>query len=226
MKNQTKLKKKDFAVIFDMDGVIFDTQKLIFASEKILFKKLNLNIADTEHHAYAGKTSWELWRTLKQKYDLPQTLEELVGTHRKFGFEYIKNKKPAPIKGTVKLLNSLKQNDIKTALATSGWKKRVDWMIDGAGLVNFFDSIVYGDDVDKSKPHPDLFLLAAKNINALPEKCIVIEDSSNGLLAAKKGNMVALMFKNSNSGNQNAEQADFVFENFCELNILLLKKWC
>ncbi len=113
MKNQTKLKKKDFAVIFDMDGVIFDTQKLIFASEKILFKKLNLNIADTEHHTYAGKTSWELWRTLKQKYDLPQTLEELVGTHRKFGFEYIKNKKPAPIKGVVELLNSLKENDIK-----------------------------------------------------------------------------------------------------------------
>ena len=97
-------------------------------------------------------------------------------------------------------------------------------MIDSGDLANYFDVICYGDDVAKSKPHPDLFLLAAKKINIPSERCVIIEDSANGLLAAKKGGIVALMFKNPNSGNQNTEQANLVFENFCELNILLLKK--
>jgi len=103
-----------------MDSVIFDTQKLIFEAEKIIFKDLNLNISDTEHFQYAGKTSWELWKDIKSRYKLSQSLDDLVLHHKSFGFDYIRNKGTQPIVGVTELLIQLNKKGTQIALATSG----------------------------------------------------------------------------------------------------------
>jgi len=98
-------------------------------------------------------------------------------------------------------------------------------MIANAKLKDFFSAIVYGDDVQNSKPAPDIFLLAAQKIGISPRSCCVIEDSRSGILAAKSAGMAAFGFQNLSS-SQNLDAADFIFTDFEDLDLGELKKWC
>ena len=86
----------------------------------------------------------------------------------------------------------LKEKNYKIALATSAKRERVEKQIKDKWLKESFDAIVCGDDVEKGKPSPDIFLKAAKKLNVNPNECIVIEDSSAGIKAAFNAGMAGI----------------------------------
>ena len=86
------------------------------------------------------------------------------------------------------------------------------------GLEKYFEVRVSGQDIGKSKPDPAVFLAAASELNVAPDECLVIEDSMNGVLAAKNANMACLGFINLNSGNQDLSAASALFESFENLD--------
>ena len=118
----------------------------------------------------------------------------------------------------------LYQRGIKMALASSSPRSHIDAVLKMFNLTDYFHAIVCGEDTKEGKPSPDIFLNAAKIINTLPEDCIVIEDSYNGVLAAKAANMKCIGFKNPNSGNQDLSNADKIVTSLEDINIETLNE--
>ena len=128
-----------------------------------------------------------------------------------------------PLKPGVKeLLESLKQKSLRIAIASSTRTQTVREEIRDANLLSFFDEIVGGDMVERSKPAPDIFLKAAEVLEASPESCCVIEDSYNGILAAEAAGMFPVMIPDMLPPDHLMhEKAGLILDSLTELNKLL-----
>jgi len=212
-------------IIFDMDGVIIDSEPIHFKIEKKLFKNLGLAISDEKQDSFVGTASRPMWLHIKNKYKLNQSLEELVEMGRTSYMDYLlsqENEKPMP--GVAELIKELYRNNVKLVVASSASIKNIEIVLKMFNLERFFQTKVSGDEVNNGKPAPDTFLYAAKIIGAQPEECIVIEDSKNGVEAAKSARMRCIGFENPNSGKQDLSSADIVINSFSEVNYQKLRQ--
>ena len=207
------------SIIFDMDGVIIDSEPLHFEVEKRLFKDLGLAISDQEHGSFVGTASTTMWRHLKDKYKLTQSVQELVEMERASYMDYLLSREnEGPIPGVAESIEDLYKNKVKLVVASSASIKNIEVVLKMFNLERFFEARVSADEVKNGKPAPDIFLYASKIIDAQPEECIAIEDSKNGVEAAKSAAMKCIGFKNPNSGKQDLSSADMVINSFSEIN--------
>ena len=86
-------------------------------------------------------------------------------------------------------------------------------------LEDYFSCILSGEEVENGKPAPDIYVETAKKLGIVPEECIVIEDSKNGVMAAKEAGMKCIGFKNINSGEQDLSKADYIVNSIVEIKI-------
>lgn len=207
------------AVIFDMDGVIIDSEPIYFKAGNKLFQYLGLDVSEEEHHSYVGISSKDMWSHLRNKYKIDLSTEELVEMEMNMYIDYLLSRKDEkPIPGVVELIEDLYKNNRDLALASSSSIKSIKIVLDMFNLGKFFETIVSGYEVESGKPAPDIFLYAAKRLGVQPEDCVVIEDSENGIEAAKSAGMKCIGFKNLNSGKQDLSSADMVIDSFLEVN--------
>lgn len=181
------------AVIFDMDGVIFDSERLVYEGWKALSVKYGFDNLDEIYMKCIGVNS----ATCRQIYldfygeDFPYDKyrqERSDDYHARYSGGRL------PMKaGVEELLKYLKETGYKIAIASSTRSALVKEQIEDAGLMQYFDVIVGGDQVKKSKPEPDIFLKAAELLGVKPENAYVIEDSYNGIRAAKSAHMRPIM---------------------------------
>jgi HAD superfamily hydrolase (TIGR01509 family) len=165
-----------------------------------------------------------MWEDLRDKYDLNESLDKLTDKHREHTHEFIReNMNGKEIPGIKKILEELKDQKIKTAVASSSSKDLIETVIKGFDLCKYFDVLISGEDVKKGKPNPDIFLHAAKKLKANIRNCIIIEDSTNGVKAAKKAGAKCIGFNNPDSHGQNLSKADIIINKFDILNYDLLK---
>lgn len=203
------------AFIFDMDGVLIDSETFYSEMEQINFKQLGLNISHEEHITYQGTATDEMWKKIKDKHYLPYTIEELVKMTNDLTIPVFKNMgKMEPMPGVVNLLDKLKSQKIPLALASSSFPEVIEIVLDKTGLRDYFDVVVNSRMVGKSKPAPDIFLLALKKLNLSPEKCIVIEDSKNGITAAKSAGMFCIAYNGPGAEHQDQSQADIIIKDY------------
>jgi beta-phosphoglucomutase family hydrolase len=212
------------AVIFDMDGVIIDSEPIYFKAGNKLFQYLGLDVSEEEHHSYVGISSRDMWSRLRNKYKIDLSTEELVEMEMNMYIDYLLSRKDEkPIPGVVELIEDLYKNNRDLALASSSSIKSIKIVLDMFNLGKFFETIVSGYEVESGKPAPDIFLYAAKRLGVQPEDCVVIEDSENGIEAAKSAGMKCIGFKNLNSGKQDLSSADMVIDSFLEVNYKKLR---
>ncbi len=211
------------AVIFDMDGVLIDSEPFHLVVNEKIFANLGINLSEDEYHSFIGTTHKDMWSTIKKRYNLPQPVPELANMQVSGNINYIKTEKIEAIEGVTDLLSKIKKENIKTGIASSSPTEVIELVIKKLGISNYFSAIVGGEEIKNGKPSPDIFLKAAKHLNAKPSDCIVIEDSKNGVLAAKAAGMKCIGFKNPNSGNQDLGKADLIVDNYDSLNINILK---
>ena len=180
------------AVIFDMDGVIFDTEKLYIDSCVEVGNKYNLKNVEEACFKCIGINSEASAEIMYDIFGRDFPLDKFRGEVDvlfKTRFE-----EKAPVKpGVQEILTYLKQEGYRIAIASSTKKEGVTRELKQAGFLEFFDEIICGDMVEKSKPNPDIFLKAAECLGVEPEKCIVIEDSFNGVRAAYAAGMFSIM---------------------------------
>ncbi len=211
------------AVIFDMDGVLVDSEPHHVKIEKQLFAKLNLNISDEEHSTYMGKATDVMWEEIIHDKKLSYSSKELVRQNEEISKRHFAQQKLAPMDGLVELLGKLKKNKISMAVASSSGQEIIDVILKSNGLDKYFKYMVSSELVGGSKPEPDIFLHTAKLLGVKSEECIVIEDSTNGIRAAKAANMFCIAYNGVSANNQDQSLADMQIANFSELeNILKL----
>jgi HAD superfamily hydrolase (TIGR01509 family) len=213
------------AVIFDMDGVIIDSEPTHMKLENEAYKKLGIDVSTDEHHSFVGTTSYYMWEVLKNKYNLNQTLEELVDYDRNIYFKYLVSDECEIIliDGVKELIKNLYENGVKLAIASSSPLNVIEAIAKKFKIEQYFEAFVTGDFVKKSKPEPDIFIYASEKLGVSPRNCVVIEDSHNGVLAAKKAGMKCVGINSDPEGSQDISMADLVINSFKEVNY---KKIC
>ena len=177
------------AVIFDMDGVIFDTERVYLEIWQSVFEKYGYKMTKELYITVMGTGRKNVIKTFLENFgdDLP--IEKMYEEKDNQLFYIIENQGIPLKKGVKELFSMLKEKNYKIALATSAKRDRVEKQIKDKWLKESFDAIVCGDDVEKGKPSPDIFLKAAKEIDVEPENCFVVEDSPAGIRAAFSGGM-------------------------------------
>ncbi|MGM9978820.1 MAG: HAD family hydrolase [Clostridium sp.] len=206
------------AILFDMDGVIFDTEREYLKEWNKIFEKYGYKMKKEIYVSVMGRGRKKVKEIFKENfgYDLP--IEEMYIEKDKMLKEAIENNKVPLKQGALELLEFLKENGYKTALATSAKKDRVKSQVTHAKINKLFDAIVCADDIVNSKPNPEIFLKAAEKVNIKPENCIVIEDSEAGIRAAFNAGMIAFHVKDLKEADESIiKYCDKNFENLIEI---------
>jgi HAD superfamily hydrolase (TIGR01509 family) len=211
------------AIIFDMDGVIIDSHSVAYPLLCEAANKYGCNFTVEEIKKWGSLSSRQFWNRVKDECNLPHDISVLMKSYdQEREIKLYKGMEPIP--GVRNFLQELKSHQIKTALATSASKKRMDAVINLFGLHSLFDEFVCDEEVFASKPDPQIFLLASQKLSVSPVECVVIEDSENGKIAAKKAGMRCLGFNGLPHVQENMEGSDLVFFSFMDLKIENLKK--
>lgn len=181
------------AVIFDMDGILIDSEQLVLKCWQEIGEKNGLEGIEQVAYECIGTNQTKSEEIFKKHYG-----EEFpFQTYRKEVSEnYMKhiNEDGVPIKpGVYGLLEYLKMSCIKIGLASSTRKARVEEQLKMAGIIEYFDVIVCGDMVSKSKPEPDIFLECCRQLGVDASETYVIEDSYNGIIAGSRAGMKPIM---------------------------------
>lgn len=181
------------AVVFDMDGVIFDSERAVMNCWLELAQKYDIKDIEKPYFACVGTTMTRTREIMLETYgeDFPYdeyARESSLMYHEKYDGGKL------PMKpGGMELLSYLKGKGKKIALASSTRRETVINQLRWAGIIDYFDVIICGDMVAKSKPAPDIFLKACQELGVSPENTYAIEDSYNGIRAAHAGQLRPIM---------------------------------
>ena len=181
------------AVVFDMDGVIFDSERCVFECWKALSEKYRFENIEEPYRACIGTNYKKTKEIMLNAYGPDFPYDEYAKEASKMYHEKYDGGRLPMKHGVHKILNYLKDNNKKIALASSTKRETVVNQLRDAGILDYFDEIVTGDMVTKSKPAPDIFLMACKKIGVNPKRAFAVEDSFNGIRAAHAAGLRPIM---------------------------------
>ncbi|MEN9875839.1 MAG: hypothetical protein RLZZ529_836 [Bacteroidota bacterium] len=211
-------------VIFDMDGVIVDTEPVHRYAYYKQFEELNIEVTEAMYTSFTGFSTRNTFQTLKEQFQLTHEVENLIQRKRNIFNDAFDTKEDLELLDGVRtLIEDLHQNGIQLILASSASKVTIDRVFTRFGLHDFFTHIVSGEDFPKSKPHPAIFEHAASLSIAPKENCIVIEDSTNGVRAAKAAGIYCVGYVSEHSKDQHLDEADLVINHFKELSAQVIR---
>ncbi len=206
-----------------MDGVIIDSEPIHLSMTKELLKQFNIEISNKELHTFVGTSSRNMWEHFQEKFSISDSLDELLEQDKSKYFKYLREHDVKPIPGVVSLIEDIYKASYPMILASSASAENIDITLNKFGIAHYFKFRMSGASLKHSKPHPEIFLTSASITNTNPGNCLVIEDSANGVKAAKSAGMKCIGFKNHNSGLQDLSQADVVIDSFEDIDIEWIK---
>jgi beta-phosphoglucomutase len=182
------------ACLFDLDGVLVDTAIYHFQAWKNLGTKFGCTLTEEQNEQLKGVSRVESLNRILDWANYSATDEQksawLIEKNDNY-LELISNMNPSEIlPGVLDFLSQIKQAGYKIALGSAS--KNAEIILTKTGLLEWFDLIIDGNKVSKSKPDPEVFLKGASGLGFLPTECIVFEDAQAGVEAAKAGNMKAI----------------------------------
>ncbi|MCY7350425.1 MAG: HAD-IA family hydrolase [Cytophagaceae bacterium] len=197
--------------IFDMDGVLIDSEPIYHHFHPVFFReRLGITLTNDEVDRFTGVSSREIYAHYKALHNLPETTDYYVNQEYDLLMEHFANlPELPPIAGIPALLETLRGNGFRLVLSSSNQRRMVQLCLKRSGLESFFENVLSGEDVPRAKPDPEIFSRQAVHVGVSPDECVVIEDSTNGVKAAKAAGMFCIGFYNPNSGNQDLSPADW-----------------
>ncbi len=178
------------AVIFDMDGVLADSEPLHFAATRDVLARYGVPYTADHAVEFFGTTDPEMFATLRARHAVLPDPAQLTEERTACVLSLLAQG-PVPLPGVPHVPRALRGR-YRLALASSSEGTIITSTLAGLGLADGFDAVVSGHEVRRSKPAPDIFLEAARRLDVRPAACAVIEDSPNGLAAARAAGMVAV----------------------------------
>ncbi len=210
------------AVLFDMDGVIVDTEPEYIRLELRLARENGMPLTRKEQARYRGVSAAEMWPDMTRRHGSPADPERIAQIEYERMGEYYHDGPLRPIHSTVRLLKRCAKAGLKIAIATSSTADNAADVVRRLGLGPYVQAIAVADLVERGKPAPDIFLLAAKLLGVGPGECVVIEDSDKGVQAAKAAGMKAIGL-NRHGGGQSLSKADLVVRSLRGMKVERLK---
>lgn len=181
------------AVIFDMDGTMFDTEYLASKAWKLAGEELNYSITEDILSQVRGRNMTDAIRIFSETFGTDQVYKNAKVLRDRYVADMIKQNGIPIKKGLFELLSFLRETNTKMAVATSSKCEIAKKYLTAAGVYDYFGAHIYGDMVTKSKPNPDIFLLAARQLDVKAEECLVLEDSRSGIRAGKNAGMYPIL---------------------------------
>jgi beta-phosphoglucomutase len=187
--------------IFDMDGVLVDNLEYHIRAWQQLGREHGRTLSREAVRRVFGQRNDEMIRSLFGS-PLSRDVLLLYATRKEEIYRALMAPALTPVPGLPRLLAGLKEAGMSSAVATSGPRENANLVLDGLNLRQYFDAVITGDDVSRSKPHPDIFLLAARRIGLPPERCVVFEDSSAGIEAASRAGCLCIALSTTHPASE------------------------
>lgn len=207
------------AVLFDMDGVIVDTEPLHRKAYFLMFKDMGIHVTEQMYTSYTGQSTLNICKQLVGHFNLdtdPKTLVAIKRKHFKYLFE--NDTSLQLLDGVLDLIKNYHDNGLKLVLASSASMPNINRIFERFNLDQYFVAKLSGADLKQSKPHPEIFINAAKASGHPKRNCMVIEDSSNGIKAANDAGIFVVGYDSTHSTDQDYSKADKVVSSFSELD--------
>jgi HAD superfamily hydrolase (TIGR01509 family) len=206
------------AVIFDMDGVLVDSEALINVAALAMFKEKGLDVQPEDFLPFVGAGERRYIGGVAEKHGFPVDLDEAKRRTYEIYLDLVPSQLEA-FPGAYDLVLACRAAGLRVAVASSADRIKVTANLQKLGLPpEVWDAVVTGEQVTKNKPSPDIFLLAARNINAEPSECVVIEDAVNGIQAAKAAGMRCIAVA-STFPAERLQEADVVREKISQVRL-------
>ena len=205
-------------ILFDMDGVLMNTEVLHYAIWQQVFAERGLTIDFERYKGCIGSTNARLMELIYEGYGVDfRGDESVIQRFSQLNQEHIRLHGVPPIEGVAQTLAQLKTRGYRMAVASSSSRKNIEMCLQSLQIQHFFEVLFSAEQVARPKPAPDVFLAAAAAMDAPPETCVVVEDSTNGTLAAKAAGMRCIGFANPDSPGQCLDAAEQSVYPFCRL---------
>lgn len=207
------------AVIFDLDGTLVDSMWVWSQIDIEFLGKLGYAVPEGLQAVIEGMGFTEVAVYFKERFHIKDSIEEIKETWQEMAMD--KYCREVPLKpGVAKFLPYAKEQGIRMAVASSNDRKLIEAVLESHGVREYFDCIITACEVKKGKPSPDVYLEAARRLQAEPETCLVFEDIVPGILAGKAAGMTVCAVEDDYSIPQKREKckiADYYIRSYDEV---------
>jgi len=212
------------AVLFDMDGVIVDTEPLHHKAYKMMFDDVGISVTDTMYRSFTGQSTRSICEFLCTHFELslePIVLEKCKRAH--FTKLFFEDPDLQLLDGVEDLIKNYHSNGLTLVVASSASMFTINNVMKRFNLDPYFKDKLSGADLKASKPHPEIFINAAKAAGVSSSECFVIEDSTNGIIAAKEANIFCIAYKSVHSKDQDYSRADLLVSDYKDITFDKIK---
>lgn len=206
---------RDYAALWDMDGVLVDTGELHYESWKAAFDEIGVSFSREEFRKTFGMNNAGILEWMFGRKSNPDEFSKISDIKESLFRELVKGK-AKPLPGIITWLKQFQDWGIKQAITSSAPPENIEVLVTELKIKEYFNEIVSGFDLP-GKPNPDVFLKAARKLKVLPEKCIVVEDAIAGVEGAKSAGMKCIAVLTTNPASA-LDKADIIFNNLGEMN--------
>jgi len=211
------------AVFFDMDGVLVDSEEQWRKTEVPIFRKMIPSWTERDQKRLVGMGDKNIYKLLVSEYGLTLSPREYLSICEKAADD-IYLKRVSRTEGFPELIAELRGRGVHVGLVSSSSWRTIRMVLDRFDLGPLFASVVSADDVGgEGKPSPAIYLHAAGLAGARPARCVAIEDSVNGVTAAKRAGMACIGYRNGANHDQDLSETDMEVSSFAELSWARMK---
>lgn len=206
------------AVIYDMDGVLTDSEPIWKIAMEEVFQSVGCPLTRKDFQKTVGLRIDEVCEYWYRVSPWPEFTPKQVEEKIVLRMEELLHAQATPLPGVLESLAFFKANGIKIGLATSSYYKLINAILTTLNIQHYFQAVCSAEDEDFGKPHPAVYLSAATQLGVPPQKCLVIEDSLNGVISGKAAKMSVICIpEKTHSPEPKLMLADLLFEDMNEM---------
>ncbi len=214
------------ACIFDFDGVLVDSERVLVKMWGRAAAEYGYTLRKEHFIPSLGRTLEEIERLQMRQFGPKYPFKKVLEKVQQFFHTYIQTEGLPQVDGALDVRNYFADREYKLAVASSTYSQELSFRMQKAGLDGLFEVVLGGDQILNSKPAPDIFLKAAQDLGVNPAQCVVLEDSENGVLSAKRAGMCVFAVQNLGPVTDiMRENADKVFSSHHALLQFLREDW-
>jgi beta-phosphoglucomutase-like phosphatase (HAD superfamily) len=213
---------KKYGLLLDFDGVVVNSEPLYEKAMNIQFDKYGIDVEDEDWLFFKGKDAKAVFEYINDKYHSKMDIDKVREAYRIDLLEEFK-KNMRYISGFLDFYYACIEDEFADMLVTSTGRDIMDWTFENVPVDNIFSGMITAHEVHNTKPHPEPYLNAANQIGIPIEKCVVIEDSVNGIRSGKAAGAKVIGITTTFPAEV-IKEADLIIESYDEINPKILKK--